>query len=140
MATWAFARAGLDVQFDFVGDMRNDLHRAAEIIAAPFLLDHALVNLAGGEIIAPAHPCADEALIMAQVKVGFRSVFSNKYLAVLKWTHGAGIHVDIGIQLKRGNLDAASFEDSCERGRRDAFSQGRDDTAGYKYILCHGRL
>ena len=40
------ARAGLDVQLDFVGDVRNDLHRAAKIIAAPLFLDDAFVNLA----------------------------------------------------------------------------------------------
>ena len=98
MATWAFARAGLDVQFDFVSNVRNDLHCPAEVIAATLFLDHALVYLPGGEIIAPAHLAADEALVMAQVKVGFRPVLGDKYLAVLKWTHGAGIHVDIGIQ------------------------------------------
>ena len=140
MATWAVARPRLDLLFDFVRDMRNDLDRAAEIIAAPLLLDHALVNLAGGEIIAPAHLPADEALVMPEVEVGFRAVFGNKYFTMLKWTHGAGIHVDVGIQLEQGNLDAARFENSCERGRRDAFPQGRDYTTRHKYILCHGRV
>src|SRR4051812_22464610 len=101
--------------------MRNDLDRAAEIIAAPFLLDDALVNLARGEIIAPAHLPADKSLIMAEIEVGFRAVFSNENFTMLKWAHGAGIHIDVGIQLKQGDFDTASFENSRKRGRGDAF-------------------
>ena len=42
-------------RFDLVGDMRDDLHRRAQIIAAPFLLDHGVVDLAGGAVVALAH-------------------------------------------------------------------------------------
>ena len=38
---------GADRVLDFVGDVRNDLDRAAEVVAAPLLLDHALIDLAG---------------------------------------------------------------------------------------------
>ena len=37
-----------DARLDLVGDMRNHLDSLAEIIAAPFLQDHAFVNLAAG--------------------------------------------------------------------------------------------
>ena len=36
-----------DAVLDLVGDMRNDLHRAPEIVAAPLLLDDRHVDLAG---------------------------------------------------------------------------------------------
>ena len=48
------ARAAADEELDLVGDVRNHLHRAAEIIAAALLLDDALVDLAGGEVVALA--------------------------------------------------------------------------------------
>src|SRR5207245_4334687 len=39
------SRNRADGIFDFVRDVRNDLHRAAKIVAAAFLLDDALVDL-----------------------------------------------------------------------------------------------
>ena len=41
------AGAATDRVLDLVGDVRNHLHGAAEVVAAPLLLDHALVDLAG---------------------------------------------------------------------------------------------
>src|SRR5687768_4503567 len=120
--------------------MRNNLYRATQVVPAPLLLDYALVDLASREIITPAHPGADETLVVPEVEVGFRSVLGHEYFTVLKWAHRAGIHVDIGIQLEHGNLYATSFEDSCERSRGDAFSEGRYNATCHKYILCHGCL
>ena len=114
-------RTGLDVQFNFVGYVRNNLYSAAQIVAAPFLFNHALIDLARREIVAPAHPGTDKTLVMPKIEIGFCSILGDKYFAVLKWTHGTGIHVDIGIQLKQGNLDTASFEDGCKGGTRDTF-------------------
>src|SRR6185503_20868055 len=37
-----------DRLFDLVGDMRNDLDRASEVIAAALFLDDRQINLAGG--------------------------------------------------------------------------------------------
>ena len=58
------ARARHDPARDLVGDVRDHLHRAAEIVAAALLADHALVDLAGGEVVALAHFHVDEALVM----------------------------------------------------------------------------
>jgi hypothetical protein len=35
---------------DLVGDVRDDLHRLAEELAPPLLVDHRLINLAGGVV------------------------------------------------------------------------------------------
>ncbi len=40
---------------DLVGDVRNHLHGAAEVVAAPLLVDHRLVDLSGGEVVDAAH-------------------------------------------------------------------------------------
>src|SRR5689334_2286176 len=58
-----------DELLDFVGDVGDDLHRSAQIIAPPLLADHALVNLAGREVVALAHLCLNEALVVTQVEV-----------------------------------------------------------------------
>ena len=36
---------------------------------------------------------------MAQIQVGFRAVVGDKNLAVLERRHGAGIDVEVGVQL-----------------------------------------
>ena len=43
--------AALDEFLDLVGDVRDHLHRLAEVVAAALLLEHALVDLAGGEVV-----------------------------------------------------------------------------------------
>src|SRR4051794_28658875 len=45
----------LDEEFDLVGDVRNDLHRLAEVLATSLLLDYRFVDLSGGEVVALAH-------------------------------------------------------------------------------------
>ena len=41
-------------RFDFVGDVRNDLHGLAEVIAAPLAIEHGLVDLAAGRVVRAA--------------------------------------------------------------------------------------
>ena len=48
---------GADRVLDLVGDVRNHLHGAAEIVAAPLLLDDALVDLAGRPVRVAASSC-----------------------------------------------------------------------------------
>ena len=40
-----------DARLDLVGDVRDDLHRRAEVLAAPLLRDDALVDAAGREVV-----------------------------------------------------------------------------------------
>ncbi len=46
----AVAGDALDALLDLVGDVRDDLHCAAEVVAAPLLRDHGLVDPAGGHV------------------------------------------------------------------------------------------
>ena len=111
-----------DEQLDFVRDVRNHLHGAAKVVAVALLLDHALVDLAGREVVALAHLGADEALVMAEVKVGLRTVVGDEHFAVLEGAHGARIHIDVGIQLEHRNLEAARLEDGGKGGGSDTFA------------------
>src|SRR2546423_15456349 len=85
--------------------MRNDLYRAAEIIAAALLADDAFVDLTGGEIIPPAHLHVGEALVMAEIQVCLGAILGDEDLAVLERAHRSRIDVDIRIELEIGDAD-----------------------------------
>src|SRR5689334_18420979 len=117
--------------------MRDDLHCAAEIVAAAFLANHAFVNLSGGEIIALGHLGTDKALIVPKIEVGLCAVFRNENFAMLEWAHRAWIHIDIGIQFQHRDFDAARFEYCGEGGGSDTFAKGGDYTTCDKDIFGH---
>jgi hypothetical protein len=45
----------MDALLDLVGDVRDHLHGAAEVLAAALLVEDRLVHLAGGDVVDPAH-------------------------------------------------------------------------------------
>ena len=52
--------------------------------------------------------------------------------------HGAWIHVDIRVQLHDGHVQTTGFENGCEGGCGNAFTQRGNDPAGHKNIIrCH---
>ena len=57
----------LDVAFDFVGDVRDDLNGAAEVIATALGCNDVGVKLAGGYVADLLQVDVDEALIVAKV-------------------------------------------------------------------------
>src|SRR5205814_6280737 len=127
----------LDRGLDLVGDVRNHLDRAAEVIAAALLVDDALVDLPGGEVVLLLHPGRYEALVMAEVEVGLGAILGDEHLAVLERRHRPGIDVDVRVQLDVGDADAARFENRGEGGGGDAFPQRGNYTTGYKNIFRH---
>jgi hypothetical protein len=110
------AGAALDELLDLVGDVGNHLYRLAQVIATALFLEHALVDLAGGEVVGAAHARRDEALVVAQVQVGFGAVVGDEHFAVLKRRHGARIDVDVRIELDESDFEAPRFQDRCEGG------------------------
>ena len=69
---------------DGLGDVRDDLHGAAEKVAAALARDKGLVDGALREVRFAREVLVDEALVMAQVKVAFMAVFGHEHLAVLE--------------------------------------------------------
>jgi hypothetical protein len=67
---------------------------------------------------------------VAQVEVGFCAVVGDKHLTVLQRRHGAGIDVEVGVELDEGDCQAPRFQDRSERGGGDSLAQGRHHTAG----------
>ena len=82
----------------------------------------------------------DEALVMAQVEVGFSAVFGDKHLAVLEGRHGARVDVDVGVQLDQGDFEAPRFKNRCKRGGGDSLAQGRHHTACDEDKFGHVKL
>ena len=125
---------------DLVGDVRNGLHRAAQIAALAFAGDDIGIHLAGGEVGELVEILVDKALVMAQIQVRLRAVLGHIDLAMLIRAHRARVHVDVRIQLLRGHLQAARLEQPAQRGRRDALAQTRDNAACHKDVFFHAVL
>ena len=133
-------RAGHDPALDLVRDVRDDLDRAPEVVAAALLADHRFVDLPRREVVALAHPDVGEALVVPEVEVGLRAVVGHEHFAVLERRHRAGIDVDVRIELEMGDADAAGSEDGGERSGSDALSQRGNDTTGHEDEFRHNSI
>ena len=79
----AVAGDAADALLDLVGDVRDDLDGAAEVVAAALLGDDRLVDAAGRDVAELAQVGVDEALVVAEVEVGLGAVVGDEDLAVL---------------------------------------------------------
>src|SRR5262249_9402454 len=73
----------VDSRLDLVGDVRDDLDGATEVVAAALLLDDGLVDLARGVVAVAAERRVGKALVVAEVEVRFGAVVEDIHLAVL---------------------------------------------------------
>ena len=121
--------------FDLVGDVRNHLDGGAEVLAAPLLRDHGLVDLPGREVVLPRHPRAREALVVAEVEVGLGPVVRDEDLAVLVRAHRAGVDVDVRVELHHRDAEPARLEQRSDRGARQPLPDRRDDPPGDEQVL-----
>ena len=129
--------ASADAAFDLVGDVRNHLHRAAEVVAAPFFADHLGVDAARREIVLARHPRAQKSFVVSEVEIGLRTIGGDVDLTVLKRAHRARIDVDVRIHLDDVDLQIARFEHSSEGGGEDSLAEGRNHTTSHKNIAGH---
>jgi hypothetical protein len=112
-----------DGLLDLVGDVRDDLHGAAAVVAAPLFLDDRHINLAGGEGAVAGQGGVGEAFVVAEVEVGLRAVVQHIDFAVLIGTHRARIDVDVGVELLQPHAQAAPLQQHAHRGAGDALAQ-----------------
>ena len=114
-----------DERLDGVGDVRDDLHGGAEIVAAPLLGDDVLIDAAGGDVVHAVRRPPGEALVVAEVEVGLGAVVGDEHLAVLIGAHRPRIDVEVGVELAQPHLVAARLQQRAERRGSDAFAEGR---------------
>ena len=127
--------AGADRVLDFVGDVRNDLHRASEVVAAAFLLNHALVDLARRPVRIAGRGGVREPLVVAEIEVGLAAVVGDVDLAVLIRAHRAGVDVDVGVELLQPTRVAVALEQAADGRGGEALAERRDDAAGHEDVL-----
>jgi hypothetical protein len=128
-------RIGADRVLDLVGDVRNDLHRSPEIIAATLLADDALINLPGRPVRVPRRQCVGESFVVAQIQIGLCAIVGHVHFAVLVRAHRARIDVDVRIELLQGDRVAVPLENGADRSRRQSFAERGDHTAGDEDVL-----
>ncbi len=128
-----------DHLLDGVGDVRDHLHRGAQIVAATLLGDHVGVDAPGGGVVGLVGRHAGETLVVAEVQVGLRPVVGDEYLPVLIRAHGPGIDVQIRVELAQPHGKPTRLQQRTECGRSDALAQRGDHAAGDEYEPRHGR-
>lgn len=67
---------------------------------------------------------------MAEVEVGLGTVIEHVNFAVLVRRHGAGIDVEVGVELLHEDLESALFEQGADGSRGKTFAERGDDAAG----------
>ena len=109
---------GAHTRLDFVGDVRDDLHALAEVFAGALLAQHFLIDLTGGDVGLLAQEDVEETLVVADVEIGFGTVFGHVDLTMLERVHGARVDVDVRIELLLQNMDTAAAQQTTERRMR----------------------
>lgn len=75
-------RDALDPVLDGIRQVRDDLHGAAEVVAATLALDDVVVDLAGGDVVLARQGDVEVALVVSEVEVDLTAVVEDKDLAV----------------------------------------------------------
>ena len=125
----------LDVALDFVRDVRDDLNGLAQVVAAAFLIDNALIDAAGGDVVCLGGLNAQEAFVVSQVEVSLVAVHGDVALAVLVGVQRARVDVDVRVEFLDGYVIASGLQQLANGGGDDAFSQGRGHSAGDENVL-----
>jgi hypothetical protein len=128
-------RQRADPCFDLVGDVRDHLHRLAQVIATPLLREHRRVHGAGREVGPSVQVRVEEALVVAQIEVGLGAVVQHEDLSVLERVHRPGIDIDVRIQLLEDDLEPAGSEEAAEGGGGDALAESGGDTPRDEDVL-----
>jgi len=103
--------------------MGNHLNGFAEIVSSAFLGEDGFVDTAGGPVIVAREFDMRKALIVAEVEIGFGAVIGDEDFAVLKRAHRTGIDVQVRIAFLNGDFEAATFEETTDRGCCNALAE-----------------
>ena len=127
--------AAPDARLDLVRDVRDHLHRRAEVVALALLAQHRLPDRAGAVARVAGEVLVDEALVVAEIEIGLGAVLGDEHLAVLERAHRAGVDVEVRVELLRLHAEPAGLQQAAERGGDDPLAERRDDAAGDEDVL-----
>lgn len=77
-----YPRHPLDPRLDGIRDVRDDLHRLAQIIALALALDDLLVDLARRDVVVARQGNVEVALVVAEIQVDFAAVGEDEDFAM----------------------------------------------------------
>ena len=103
---------------DFVGDVRNDLHGLAQIVAAALLGDDGFVDTTGRPVIVAGKLAMSEALIVTEVEVGLGAIVGDEDFTMLEGRHGSGIDVQVRIELLQRDFQSTALHQAAHGGCR----------------------
>lgn len=133
-------RHAADAVLDLVGDVRDDLHGVAQVLAAALLGDHRRVHLAGGDVGRAVQVAVEEALVVADVQVGLGAVVGDEHLTVLEGVHRARVDVQVGVELLHHDAQATGLEQHAQAGGGEALAERGGDTPGDEDVLGRRRF
>jgi len=121
-----------DAPFNFIGDVGNDLNRAAQIVTAPFPVQNFLIDLAGSDRAIVRQAQVAKAFVMPQVQVSLGAVVQNEDFPVLVRAKRSRVDVQIGVQLLNGNVETARLQEPPDCCSGYALTNGREHPAREK--------
>ena len=127
----------VDARLDLVGDVRDDLHGLAEVLAPPFLGEHRLVDRTGRGVGPAGQRDVDEALVVPEVEVGLALVVGDEDLTVLERVHRPGVDVDVRVELLHRDPQPPALEEPAQRGGGQSFAEAGCHPTRHEDVLRH---
>ena len=103
------------VALNLVSDVRDYLNGLAEVVAAAFFLDDALVDAPRGDVVVARSLNARKAFVVTEVEVGFLPVVGNVALAVLVRVKRPRVNINVGVELLNGNVETSGLQQFADR-------------------------
>ena len=126
-----------DAALDLVGDVRDHLHRSAEVVASALGGEHCLVDRTRRGVRVAGERLVDEPLVVTEVEVGLSPIVGDEHLAVLERVHRAGVDVDVRVELLHRDPQPSGLEQSPERGSGETLAEGAGHASGHEDVLRH---
>ena len=121
-----------DPLLDLVGDVRDHLDGAAEVVPATLAPDDGVVDATRRDVGGPARIGVREALVVAQVEVGLGTVLGHEDLPVLVGGHRARVDVYVGVELLQSDGQSAGDQQAADGGRGDPLAERGDHASRHE--------
>ena len=130
-----FVGLGTHEVLDLARHVGHDLHVPAQVFAPAFLVEDDPVHLARSDVVVLVQVVVEEALVGPQVHVALGPVFEHEHFSVTVGVDGAGVLVQVAVDLDLGNREAVMLEQVSERCAEDALAHAGHDAAGDEDVL-----
>ena len=130
----------MDAIFDFVGDVWNHLNGLTQEFATSFLFNDRQVDLPCRIVGIASKRAVSKSFVMTQVQIRFTAIIKYVDFAVLVGTHRSRVHVDVRVEFLHFDRQSMTFKQKANRGTSETFSEGTNDSTGYKDMFGHTYL